>query len=117
MATGIATPNARVTTRRAVTTIASPISRFQPTCRLGIAAYWLVKAAGWSTRYECDVKLTVSAMPRPARRGGATGNRANSTRPIPPETIIALRVRRNTSGLRRASHTRVTTTTGQCPQM
>jgi hypothetical protein len=50
MATGIATPMARTSVCRAATKMASPISRSHPTCRLGIAAYWLVNIAGCSTR-------------------------------------------------------------------
>src|SRR3712207_8188962 len=50
--------------------IARPIRRFQPTCRLGMAAYWLVNIAGCSTRYACEATDTVSVMSTPASRGG-----------------------------------------------
>jgi hypothetical protein len=50
IATGRASPTARTTVCRAARKMASPISRSQPTCRLGMAAYWLVNIGGWSTR-------------------------------------------------------------------
>jgi hypothetical protein len=50
MASGMATPTARTNVCRAATKTASPISRSHPTCRLGMAAYWLVNIVGCSTR-------------------------------------------------------------------
>jgi hypothetical protein len=76
MAAGIASAITRSRTRPLAASAAaraSPITRSQPTCRLGRAAYWLVNMVGWSTRYACEATLTVSVMPRPASRGGATG--------------------------------------------
>jgi hypothetical protein len=93
MAIGMATPMARTRVCPAATKMASPMSRSQPTCRLGMAAYWLVNMAGCSTRYACDPSVTVSTMPRPASRGGATGKLTNTTMPTAPEISIALRVR------------------------
>jgi len=55
----------------------------------------------------------VSIRPTSSSRGGATGNRAKITMPIAPETNIAFRVRRKTSGWRVSNQTRVTTMTGQ----
>jgi hypothetical protein len=43
---GINHPNSRVHRFPDRLAQAIPISRFQPKCRLGIAAYWLVKAGG-----------------------------------------------------------------------
>jgi hypothetical protein len=43
-------PIARNQTDDAAATIDMPIRRSQPECRLGMAAYWLVKRGGWSTR-------------------------------------------------------------------
>ena len=48
MATGMATPIARTSVCRAATKMANPMSRSQPTCRLGMAAYWLVNIVGCS---------------------------------------------------------------------
>lgn len=93
MATGIATPTARSRVCLAATTMANPMSRSQPTCRLGMAAYWLVNTVGCRTRYARELTLTVSTMPRSTSRGGATGNETNTTSPTAPETSIALRVR------------------------
>lgn len=53
---------------------ATAASRFQPTCRLGIAAYLLTSAGGCSTRYEDECWVTVSTNSGLNRRGGATGN-------------------------------------------
>jgi hypothetical protein len=88
------TTAARRTTRDLVavnTTI--PSSTFQPTWRLGKAAYWLVSPGGWSARYELDWLVTVSTSPTSSSRGGATGTSAKNRNPIAPDTKNALRSR------------------------
>ncbi|GIJ75498.1 hypothetical protein Voc01_104150 [Virgisporangium ochraceum] len=110
-----ATARARVHTRRTAATSARLTMRFQPTCRLGSAAYWFVKAAGWSTRYALLCWVIVSTSAGSARRGGATGTVAKTTSPTPPDTRIALRARAKTAGCRSASQVRLTAITGQCP--
>lgn len=88
------TTAARRTTRDLVavnTTI--PSSTFQPTWRLGKAAYWFVSPGGWSARYELDWLVTVSTSPTSSSRGGATGTSAKNRNPIAPDTKNALRSR------------------------
>ena len=70
-----------------------PTRRFQPTCRLGNAAYWFVSPGGWSARYASERCVTVSTSPMSSRRGGATGKSAKRRKPIRPEAIIASRSR------------------------
>ena len=47
---------------------AMPTTRFQPKCRLGNAAYWLVNPGGCRARYASECKVTVS-IEESARRG------------------------------------------------
>ena len=53
---------------------AMPASRFQPTWRLGIAAYLFTRPGGCSTRYEWECSVTVSTNSGENRRGGAIGS-------------------------------------------
>jgi hypothetical protein len=50
MAAGISMENTRTTSDRVEPKRMIPTSRFQPKCRLGIAAYWFVNLGGWSVR-------------------------------------------------------------------
>jgi len=93
--TGISQPNKRMIQCPATPATAIPISRFQPKCRLGTAAYWFMNAGGCNTRYADVRSVTVSTKPYAGRnRGGATGNIAKITSPAAPEISIALRNRR-----------------------
>jgi hypothetical protein len=53
---------------------AMPASRFQPTCKLGIAAYLLTRPGGCSTRYELECRVTVSTNSGENSLGGAIGS-------------------------------------------
>src|SRR3989304_7920816 len=75
-----------------------PTRRFQPTCRLGMAAYSFTKKDGVSgllLLYSCKM---VSTKPKPRypgrRRGGAVGKFRKITRPMAPESRKALRISR-----------------------
>jgi hypothetical protein len=50
IASGMTTANARTTRRRVASKTTMATSRFQPTWRLGIAAYWFVSAGGCRAR-------------------------------------------------------------------
>ena len=63
IAGGISQPKSRPTRLPARPAQAMPISRFQPKCRLGTAAYWLTNAGGCSTRYAVVCSVTVSTNP------------------------------------------------------
>src|SRR4029453_17579833 len=70
-----------------------PASRLQPTCRLGMAAYWFVTFSGGSVRDQPVCSRIVSTRLGSTSRGGATGSRAKKRKPIRPETKTAFRSR------------------------
>jgi hypothetical protein len=91
----IGNTTAMIRSARLATAVSStiPTRRFQPTCRLGNAAYWFVRPGGCSARYACERCVTVSTRPASSRRGGATGKSAKRTKPIRPDANIASRRR------------------------
>jgi hypothetical protein len=117
IASGSRHPSARSHSCRPSTTRATPINRFQPTWKLGIAAYWFTSDGGCKVRYAVDCSATVSISPMSRSRGGVTGYTAKMTTPTTPEISKALRYSANRSGDRTNSQTRTATMNGQCPQM
>jgi hypothetical protein len=63
MARGISQPNSLASQCPARPAQAIPISRFQPRCRLGTAAYWLTNVGGCNTRYAVFSTVMVSMKP------------------------------------------------------
>ncbi len=115
IATGIATAKIRTALRFVAWKRTMATSRFQPTCRLGMAAYWFVSDGGCRARYPSEYRVTVSTRLTTESRGGATGTKAKNAKPIRPEMIIASRRRTYLSRRRAYSTAALTRMKGQCP--
>lgn len=88
----------------------------QPTCRLGIAAYWLVMppsprgALAWPPHQPHELYWAmVSTKPWPgdSRRGGQVGTRVKPIRPIRVEVISQVRAARKWTARLRKSQIRM----------